>query len=383
VAAPFAAGGLTAPAPLPSASTVTATATAADSACVLFAASNGSDSASGTETSPFRSLRKLVSSLRAGQIGCLQSGQTFDSAGNLAIEAKEAHGESSQPVTITSTNPAEPATITHSLALEPNVNDLLFTHLSFSWSAPKPWGCWSAAGDPITDKVISGPGSCTTGTPAKEDSVQIVVDGKADAFTYDDITNSDTSICLLTSSTAYEALFENDRVHNCGPTVEAAQNGFPTLNEEPGWHSHGIYDFGHGTIIRNDYIYDNSRAGVLLYGGGSGAVVEHNILDHNGTGVWFGDDTDDRVAWNIVTNSTSPREQLDYGIGAFEAGSGDVASNNCLDGNLSGEVDAVGFTSTDNLTQANPLYANPQQNEYALQASSPCIGYGPASAQPQ
>ncbi|HME04094.1 MAG TPA: hypothetical protein VKG38_13815, partial [Solirubrobacteraceae bacterium] len=46
-------------------------------------------------------------------------------------------------------------------------------------------------------------------------------------------------------------------------------------------HTHGIYDFAHGAIIRNDYIYDNARDGVLLYGGGGGAVVEHNVIDHS------------------------------------------------------------------------------------------------------
>ena len=312
----------------------------------------------------------------------MESGQTFDSDGNLALSAGETHATQSAPITITSTNPAEPATVTHSLALERGVNDIELTDLDFSWALPRPWICWSAQGDPLSGKIVSGSGTCAAGSPSKENAVQIAVAGENDSFTNDEITNGDTNICMIAGSSAEGTRFEHDRIHNCGPPVEPASTGFQTLNEEPGWHAHGVYDFGHRTIIRNDYIYDNSRAGVLLYGGGSGAVVEHNIIDHNGTGVWFGSDSDDVVAWNIITDSTSPRGQLDYGIGAFESGSGDVASNNCLDGNLSGEIDATGFTATANKTSTNPLYVDAERHEYDLQASSPCLGYGPDTAQP-
>jgi hypothetical protein len=356
-------------------------ATTPEARCALFAAGDGSDSNRGTQSSPFRSLHRLAVALKAGQTGCLQSGQTFDSDGNLTLNGDETHAIDAAPITISSSNPAEPATITHSLTLE-HVNDVAFTDLDFSWALPRPWVCWSAQGNPLSGKIISGPGACTTGSPGKESAVQLVVSGANDSFTDDDITNDDTNICVIAGPSAEGARFEDDHIHNCGPPVEPADSGFQTLNEEPGWHAHGVYDFGHHTIISNDYIYDNSRDGVLLYGGGNGAIVEHNIIDHNGAGVWFGSDSDDVVAWNIITNSTSPRGQLDYGIGAFEAGSGDVASDNCLDGNQSGEIDAIGFTSTANRTATNPQYADAEQHEYDLKPSSPCLGYGPASAQP-
>ena len=350
--------------------------------CTLFAASSGSDRNIGSQDAPSRSLSKLASSLKAGQTGCLQSGDTFDSTGNLYLSQGETHGEEGQPITITSTNPGEPATITHGLALEPGVNYVTITHIDFNWDMPKPWVCWNAEGNPIPGEIISGPGKCTAGTPHAENAVQIAVSGKDDSLTYDDITSDDTNICLLGGTDADGDVFEHDRVHNCGPTVEAAQSGFPIVNEEWGWHSHGVYDFGHGTIINNNYIYDNSRDGVLLNGGGEGAVVEHNVIDHNGAGIWFGDDRNDRAAWNIVTSSTSPRGVADYGIGSYEPGSGNVATDNCLNGNLSGEVEKGDFTSVNNKIGTNPLYTNAEQHEYTLQADSPCLGYGPDTAQP-
>jgi hypothetical protein len=355
--------------------------------CDLYASNSGSDSNHGSQAEPFRSLRKLASSLAAGQIGCLQSGETFDSGEDLSLSPGETHGQEGRPITIASTDPAKPATITHSFALEYGVNYMTITHVDFNWSLPKPWACWNSEGNTIPGQIISGPGKCIPGTASSEDSVQIGMGGKDDSLTYDDITSNDTNICIILGGHGTRwpegNVFEHDRIHNCGPTVEAATSGFPLPDEEWGWHSHGVYEYGHGTIIKNNYIYDNSRDGVLFYGGGEGAIVEHNILDHNGAGIWFGENNNNRAAWNIITNSTSPRGVADYGIGSYESGSGNVATNNCLDNNESGEIEpGGGFTSTDNKTGANPLYVNAEQHEYALQAGSPCLGYGPDTAQP-
>jgi hypothetical protein len=366
--------------------TTPALAGATPQSCSLYASNSGSDGNVGSQSAPFRTLSKLASSLKAGQTGCLQSGQTFDSEGNVFLNVGETHGREGQPVTITSTDPDEPATITHMLSFEHGVNYLTFTHVDFNWSMPKPWACWNAEGNAIPGEVISGPGKCIAGTQSAEDAVQIGMGGKDDSLTYDDITSDGTNICINLGGYGdiwgEGNVIEHDRIHNCGPTVEATTSGFPIPNEEWGWHSHGIYDYAHGTIIKNDYIYDNSRDGVLLYGGGEGAIVEHNILDHNGAGIWFGDNKNDRAAWNIITNSTSPRAVVDYGIGSYEPGSGNVATDNCLDGNLSGEIEHGNFTSTDNKTGTNPLYVNTEEHKYTLQADSPCLGYGPDTAQP-
>ncbi len=360
---------------------------AASTGCSLYASTTGNDSNTGTQSAPFLTLRKLATSLAAGQTGCLQSGQTFDSTRNLAFDGGETHGTEAAPVTITSTNPSEPATITHSLALNYGVNYVIFTHLNFNWSMPKPWICWNAEGNEVPGEVVSGTGKCSPGTPYPETAVQIALGGKGDAFTYDEISSDDTNICLNlgggSSGWGEENVIEHDRIHNCGPTVESASTGFPVVNEEWGWHSHGVYDYARKTVIKNNYIYENSRNGVMFYGGGEGAVAEHNIIDRNGAGVWFGNNKNNYVAWNIITNSTSPRGMADYGIGSAGPGTGDVATKNCLYGNESGEIEAGAFTATENKTSTNPLYTNGASHEYTLQSGSPCLGYGPDTAQPQ
>jgi hypothetical protein len=356
-------------------------------ACNLYASNAGSDSNIGSQSAPFLTLRKLASSLAAGQTGCLQSGQVFDSSANVAFDGGETHGLEGKPVTITSTNPSEPATITHSLALNYGVNYVIFTHLSFNWSMPKPWVCWNAGGDAVPGMVVSGPGTCSPGTPYHETAVQIGLGGKHDSFTYDDITSNGTDICFNlgggASGWGEDNVLEHDRIHNCGPTVEAQGTGFPVVNQEWGWHSHGVYDYARKTLIKNDYIYGNSRNGVLFYGGGEGAVAEHNIIDRNGAGVWFGGNNNNYVAWNIITNSQSPRGMADYGIGSAGSSTGNVATKNCLYGNQSGEIAPGSFTATENKTGTDPLYTNGASHDYVLQANSPCLGYGPDTSQPQ
>src|ERR1700719_736406 len=92
--------------------------------CNKFAASGvpsgieGKNTNSGTEASPYKTLEKLEESLTAGQTGCLESGQTFDTKENTDLE--RGNGTEASPIVITSTESAKPATITNSLAIEIN-----------------------------------------------------------------------------------------------------------------------------------------------------------------------------------------------------------------------------------------------------------------------
>jgi hypothetical protein len=350
------------------------------STCSLYASNSGNDRNAGTRTAPFATLKKLLDSLAAGQTGCLESGQTFDNEpnstgrGSLVVRAGETHGAEGAPVTITSTDPAHPATIGHSVSLLNGADWITFTHLIFRWAIPKPWACWNSEGNPF-----ECPGEPTN----PEDHVQIAVSSKHSSWTYNEVTSENTNICFnLTNyggGYAEHTLIEHNVIHECGPPVV---HGFPVVNEEWGWHAHGVYDYGRYTLIKNNYIYDNSRNGVVFYASGEGSVAEHNIIDHNGEGILFGSNKNETAQWNIITNSTSPRGSGDYGIGSFEPGPGNVATKNCLYNNASGELAAPGVTTSENKTHTNPLYADAVKHEYTLQSGSPCLGYGPDTVQP-
>ncbi len=363
----------------------------ADPGCAKFAAEpgkGGSDSNAGDEAHPYATLGKLVASLGAGQTGCIFSGQTIDVKTPQYLE-HDSRGTEAAPITITSTDPSEPATVTSSLALGEGADWIDFTHLRFWWAMPPPYTCWNAEGNPT--------GKACNGEPQNpEDNVQIALSASHTAWLYDDIQNFDTDICMNIVSdaggTAHETLIEHDRIHNCGLPFK----GEKPVDEEPAWHDHGIYDYGVGTKIFNNYIYSNSRNGILFYGGGSGGIAEHNIIDENGNGITFGDTGDSTARWNIITNSSlddtgncAPRGCFDFGV-AVNRATGDRFEHNCLDNNLSGEIEfarvepatLLGVIVGGNLLGTDPLYENAGGHDYTLSPGSPCLGYGPDTAQP-
>jgi hypothetical protein len=354
--------------------------------CTKYASTNGSDADEGSAARPFRTIDHLLGSLSAGQTGCLFPGQTFDEEVQIGAYTTSSereiaavpHGEKGAPITITSVDPREPATIARRITLLDGANWITFDHLTLKSDVP----------------------------PHTEENPSPTINSEHTAWTNDDISGGDIDICIAPNGSsvwgqAVDTLIENDRVHDCGHPVTDAEllSQAVDLWEEPllsglfrlnGWHAQGIYDQGQATTVRNSYFYDNSRNGILLRGG-KGAVVEHNILDGNGEGVLFGNlnDRDGLVAWNIITGSNSPCDEEghdcdDYGINAVEAGAGNVARNNDVfenaDGNISAEAREA-LTLQGNV-EVDPQYTNAARHNYTLLPTSPVLGYGPDTAQP-
>ncbi len=322
-----------------------ASSSTAASGCTLVAATSGSDSSNGSPGAPFATVQKLLASLSAGQTGCLTSGQTFSGGLNLS------HGGSaSGQITVTSTDPSNPATIYGRVVTHPGADYIDFTNLRFNWDS---------GGQNLPSITLAS------------DHV---------SFTYDDIQNGNTSICVnviadSTWGTAHSTVLDHDRVHNCGQRPV-------TSYTSPGYFSHALYISGVGTRVTNNYIYDTSGKGVLLRGSSDGYVA-NNTIDNNGTGVAFGDlaATNNEVTHNIITNSNAGCACNAYGAfawwGSTAVGSGNTFHDNCLSGNQDGNVDtsAGGFTASSN-TIASPSYANVAAKDYALRAGSPCAGFG-------
>ncbi len=308
--------------------------------------------------------------LSAGQTGCLASGQTF--AGFTLYEGNT-HGAESAPITITSTNPEEPATINGRVTTEKGSNWLTFTHLNFIYGQ---------------DTLLPG----------------LTIASAHTSWTYDNVSGGDLNICFLTNPVgdSYGAgeytLIENDRVHDCGHTVTKAeleaQANDTYEGRENGWHVHGLYDEGVHTTVRNSYFYDNAGVGILLRSGGF-AVVEHNVIDANGRGVELGNEgsESDTIAWNIITNTTSPCGR-EVGSGSHcdtyglmtsgSVGTGSVFRDNDLYGNEGGSIEPSmnSIVAREANVEVNPLYTNAASHEYTLKQGSPVAGYGPDTAQP-
>jgi hypothetical protein len=339
--------------------------------CNLYASTGGSDSNTGSSSSPLRTLKALIGDLQAGQTGCLVAGQTFDEG--VVLHNGESHGAEGAPVTITSASPEDPALINGRVVTETGADWLIFTHLRFTYSE--------------------------YGLPS------ITIGSKHTVWTWDDVT-APTAICFNLVNSSYGlaewTLIEHDRVHGCGSAEKFVCNKNITFCETPpndGFFIHGIYvGGGKQTTIRNNYIYENADRGVQMRAGAENVVVEHNILDRNGEGAIFGDGaTRTTVQWNIITNSHSPCGEIagcyDYGASEYNAVAPNLLANNDLYGNQcafsqplcypnQGNVETMAEVTVEHNLEANPLYVNPSEHNYTLQATSPVLGYGPDTAQP-
>jgi hypothetical protein len=307
--------------------------------CDLFASGSGSDTNPGTQASPFRTASRLAAALAPGQTGCL-AGQTF--AGDLTFTSG---GRQGAPITITSADTGQPATIRGRIVTKPGGDWITFSYLRL---------------DGINADGLPSP---TIGS----DHVTLL---------HDDITNEHTAICInvidsSTWGTGHYTTIEANRIHGCGKLP--AQN-----------HDHGVYDSGYYTTVTNNLIYDNADRGVQLRGA-HGAVVSYNVIDGNGEGVIFGDLTsaNNEVAHNIVTNSVL-RSNVESYWGATPVGTGNVFHDNCVFAtntdsyyNAGGGVNTrSGGYAVQNVTIGDPAYRNRAAGDYTLQSTSKCTGFG-------
>ena len=320
------------------------------SGCTLYGSPSGNDAGKGTQAAPLKTVHALLTKLKAGQTGCLAQG-TYE---GFTVRAGESHGSAGAPVTITSSDARAPATISDRVVTMPGADYLTFTHLNF------------------TDSGVTFP--------------SVTIGSAHTTWTDDDVTAPRT-ICFETPGAGQygpgeDTLIERVRVHNCGQPftcdVDEPPCGQPPLD---GYHLHGLYDLGVRTTVRNSYFYDNSSKGILLRGSKE-SVIEHNVIDGNGSGILFGDLTpkNDTVRWNIITNSRGVCGTCkDYfGIWTFgSVGAGNMAVNNVVFGNESGNFGPhSGLTVAENI-EVDPKFVNAAKHDYTLELDSGAIGYGP------
>ena len=319
-----------------------ATAPSADAAveCDLYAHPNGSDFSSGSADAPVRSAQRLVGMLSAGQTGCLKGGLVFD--GDLRITSA---GEAGNPITIRSEPDGPRATVRGRVIVTETARDVV-----------------------VSDLVLDGSQIGDLTSP--------YVYGERITFANNDVSNGHRGkSCFLIGSTSYVAediaLYGN-RIHNCGQ--------LPATNLD-----HGIYLLSsRNAVIENNYIYRNSDWGVHLYPDADGTRVTNNVIDSNGSGVIFAGEgsrasSDNVVSKNIITNSLIKREVEIYWGSAV--GTGNVVNDNCVYGDGSQFAREYGYRQYDNKT-VDPQYSDASSGDYRLSEESPCLGYGPNTAQP-
>ncbi len=310
-------------------------ASAASTSCTKVAAPNGSDSATGTEAAPYRTAQRLVSSLAAGQTGCLRTG-TY---GGSALYMRK-------PDTALQSYPGERATLTAFLEVTPEAPRSRVSGLTIDTSG----------------------NSNTVGTKLQAD----------DAVLSDNvITKGGEGICVLagTYNKALRVIIERNYVYDCGAAVKAdgSKNKF----------DHLIYLSGtRNAVVRWNILRANAGGwGVHMYPGADGTLVEHNIIDVNQGGVIFAgdceDDTsDDNVVRNNAITGNGPRWNVEASWSGGPAGTGNVATANCLYSTGSSQPSGIplstSFSTTGNTVLNGYPYVDRAAGDYRFKSGSPC-----------
>lgn len=302
--------------------------------CDLYAATEGSDSAPGSRARPFRTAGRLGGALDPGQTGCFRDGTFTFSL--LEITTPD--------VTLTAYGD-EAATLEGEIKVLP-----------------------AGAGSTIESLKLNGAsGENQIGPRIYADRVTL---------RGNEITNDHTSICVSVSRW-YSAppprgvTIERNRIHDCGE--------LPATNKQ-----HGVYiSEARGTVVRDNWIYDNADRGIQLYPDADGSTITGNVIDSNGEGIVFAGEgpavsSDNVVTGNVISNST-----LGWNVYANTPGlpaDGNVLRRNCLwagdalpdfdsDGGV--EPGSADFTAEAN-TVIDPGYTDRDARDYTLSAESEC-----------
>jgi Right handed beta helix region len=304
--------------------------------CTLVAAPWGSDGASGTLETPFRSAQKLVDSLAPGQTGCLRGG-TYEESAGLTI----AHGGTPEAPLSLEGYPGETATIVGRIWVSQEAEDVIVTNLDL---------------DGVNPESLPSP----------------TIDGTNITFARDEVSNGNTAICFDVGShagwgVAMGTVITMDRIHNCG--VLPADN-----------HEHAIYvEDAVGTQIAWNLIYANADRGIQLFPDAQDTTVDHNVIDGNGEGIIFSGgygvaSEGTNVYDNLLTGATLRHDAESWYPPGNPLGSHNLLHDNCLWGGKEGalETSAGGFSAFDNI-EANPLYVDAAAHDYHLRTASPCL----------
>jgi parallel beta-helix repeat protein len=304
-------------------------------ACDLYAATGGSDSAPGSRSRPVRTAPGLVTALHPGQTGCFRGGSYTFSLLKLTT-----------PGITLSVYGDEAVTLQGEIKILP-----------------------PAAGAAVAGMTLNGAGG------KHEIGPRIYADSVV--LRDNEITNEHTGICVQLSRYYDDppprgVVIERNRIHDCG--VLPANN-----------HEHGIYiASAQGTIIRDNWIYDNADRGIQLYPDAQRTKVVGNVIDSNGQGVNFGgDDSGQCSNNNLVQGNVIANSNIRWNVYSGAQGpdcTGNVLRDNCVHAsnsddyyNSNGGVEprSRSFSASENVI-ANPRFVDAAVGDYTLSPQSPC-----------
>jgi hypothetical protein len=305
--------------------------------CTLWASDRGNDGNIGTAPLPFRTVTKLMASLRAGQTGCLVPGSVF-----LERVTIRFGGPPSAPIRLR-TAPGRRAVIRGGLTVQDGADNLVLSSL-----------------------VIEGRG---TGRAV------VGIGGNGVALIRSDVSGPghlNRSVACVILDGTIGTLLDGNTIHNC-----------TRISRRRGLYSPGIWAANAQlTTIVNNFVYHVAGDGIALSPNAQNSKVSRNLVDGNVSGIFIGGDHRTASSSNLVVDnivSYSGRFNVHSSFqprGPF--GRNNLISRNCLwkgfAGNLAG---SRGYVAVRNLV-VNPRYLN-RPRSLALRPGTRCFGKRPAS----
>jgi parallel beta-helix repeat protein len=301
--------------------------------CDVYAATQGSDSASGARATPLRSPERLLATLDPGETGCFRGGTYAFSALEITTPG----------VTLAAYRDEE-VTLEGEIKVKPAGHDSTIEGM----------------------KLDSRDGATPIGPRIYADHVTL---------RDNEITNGHVNICVLlgrfySRPPPQGVLIERNRIHDCG--------ALPSTNKD-----HGIYvSEARGTVIRDNWIYDNADRGIQLYPDADESTITGNVIDSNGEGIVFAGTRLNVSSNNVVTGNVISNPKLGWNAYSNTPGppaSGNLFRHNCLwagDANSPFDSDGGVEASSDFTARANvvvdPRYVDRDAHDYSLSRESEC-----------
>jgi parallel beta-helix repeat protein len=320
--------------------------------CSRFASSLGSDGNVGSEAAPFRTVQHLVGTLAPGETGCLTG--SFSEGVTISTPG----------ITLAST-PGQRAKLTGGLRLNSTANGVTVRDFDID-----------GYGYPTNTFRIIGP-----------DHVN-VLNMDITNRNYPNGTGNYTAICLLAGAgagfetnpdyTVWDLHIAQSRIHNCGDDA----------------HEHSIYlESTRNAVIEDNYLYGNNGYGISMYPDAQNTLIQYNVINANSkanrANLTFSGEAaggeysqphgsdNNTVQYNLITNAATR-----YNIDAYYPTGSLQPTHNTVHDNCIWNAPYGNYGSTNAYTQTNnknndPQYTNPTNNNYTLQPTTPCTGWGP------
>jgi hypothetical protein len=300
----------------------------------FYVSPSGADGNTGSQSAPWKTLGKAMSTLKAGQTAYLRAGTYEEAIGGSCGSSYntlswKGSGSSSAPITILGYPGEEKQAIVK-------------TRIQME-------GSWLKLGNMVIEHNNAYDGD----TAACLGSRAIGISGPDNEVSGLEIRNiGETGVLFHSGSLRGKAL--RNYIHDVGRE---------NTNQD-----HGFYVQGSGHLIANNVVVrPRGGYGIHLYSSPSNVIVAQNtvigsvvrsgiLVDTTGTGI-------------IVVNNITAFN-VNYGILVKKCASGCVYDKNLAYGNSSGATSGSGITNT--LT-SNPLFVNSAADNYRLQSGSPAI----------